>query len=108
MFKVPRKKKDVRSFLGLASYYRKFVPNFSTIAAPLSDLTRNNQPDKVVWTKETQLAFDNLKAKLADEPVLKGPDYTKPFVLQTDASDVGIGAGCGRSGTSRSHTSPGS
>lgn len=91
-FEIPIKKKDVRSFLGLASYYRRFVPQFSTIATPLSDLTKNDQPDRVKWTPTTNKAFETLKASLTKEPVLRGPDFERPFVLQTDASDVGIGA----------------
>lgn len=91
-FKIPKRKKDIRSFLGLASYYRKYVPGFSTVAAPLSDLTRTTEPDRVRWSEASQMAFLRLKAALTSEPVLHGPDYNRPFVLQTDASDVGIGA----------------
>lgn len=91
-FIVPRKKKDVRSFLGLASYYRKYVPGFSTIAAPLSDLTQQSEPDRVIWSKTAQEAFETLKDALTSSPVLHGADYDRPFVLQTDASNVGIGA----------------
>ena len=61
-FKRPKSKKDVRSFLGLASYYRRFVPGFSPIAAPLSDLTKNSEPDRVVWTETTEAAFTSLKS----------------------------------------------
>lgn len=91
-FKRPISKKDVRSFLGLASYYRRFVPGFSTIAAPLSDLTKNNEPEKVKWTETTEIAFTTLKSWLVSDAVLMGPNYNKQFILQTDASDVGIGA----------------
>lgn len=91
-FKTPRTKKDVRSFLGLAGYYRRFVPNFSSIAAPLTDLTCKDLPDKVRWTDHHQQAFSTLKTILTSAPVLQGPDYAKEFVIQTDALDVGIGA----------------
>ncbi len=91
-FKTPKTKKDVRSFLGLAGYYRRFVPHFSTTAAPLSDLTKDGRPDKVQWTPEHQEAFDQLILALTSEPVLQGPDYSKTFHLQTDASDRGVGA----------------
>ena len=56
-FREPQTKKDVRSFLGLCGYYRKFVPNFSTVAAPLSELTRKNRPKKVIWTTKCDQAF---------------------------------------------------
>lgn len=91
-FKQPVKKKDVRAFLGLTSYYRRFVPNFSTITAPLSDLTKNDRPDRVVWTQTEEQAFTTLRKILMSEPVLHGPNYDQPFIVQTDASDVGIGA----------------
>ena len=87
-FCCPTTKKDVRSFLGLAEYYRRYIRNFSGIAAPLSDLTVAIAPDKVEWTPSCQQA---LKV-LTSSPVLSPPDYDLPFVLLTDASDRGIGA----------------
>ena len=91
-FCCPTTKKDVRSFLGLAGYYRRYFRNFSGIAAPLSDLTIAIAPDKVEWTPSCQQAFDHLKKVLTSSPVLSPPDYDLPFVLLTDASDRGIGA----------------
>ena len=87
-FTTPKKKKDVRSFLGLAGYYRKFIPGYSTIATPLTDLTRKDLPDRVIWKEEQKQAFDILKKALTTEPVLQGPNFTKQFTVQTDASDV--------------------
>ncbi|XP_078246874.1 uncharacterized protein LOC144588278 [Pogona vitticeps] len=89
---IPKTKKQVRSFLGLIGYYRKFIPDFSNLAAPLTELTRKREPVKVKWTPECQKAFDALKAKIVDAPILKSPDFNKPFVLQTDASELGLGA----------------
>lgn len=91
-FKRPQTKINVRAFLGLRGYYRKFVENFSTIAAPLSDLTRKENPEKVRWKQEHQEAFDELKRRLSSDPVLQGPNYDKEFVIDTDASKVGVGA----------------
>ena len=88
----PVVKKDVRSFLGLVGYYRRFIPQFSAIAAPLTDLTRKGLPDKVEWTEECQVSFQHLKETLIGDPVLRIADPSKPFVLQTDASDRGLGA----------------
>lgn len=88
----PLTKTQVRSFLGLANYYRKFVPDFSAIACPLTDLTRKNMPTKVVWTDACQNAFDTLKSRLTSDLVVKLPDLTKPFLLRTDASNTGLGA----------------
>ncbi|XP_070206100.1 uncharacterized protein [Littorina saxatilis] len=89
---VPETKKQVRAFLGLAGYYRKFIPNFSAIALPLSDLTKKNSPNTVVWTAECEKAFRALKARLTSKPVLQLPDLSQPFTLRTDASDHGLGA----------------
>ena len=83
-----KKKKDVRSFIGLAGYYRRFVPNYSAIATPLTDLTKKDCPDRVVLTEQHQTSFDALKKALSSDPVLQGPDYTTEFVLHSDASDV--------------------
>ena len=88
----PVVKKDVRSFLGLVGYYQRFIPQFSAIAAPLTDLTRKGLPDKVKWTEECQVSFQHLKETLIGDPVLRIADPSKPFVLQTDASDRGLGA----------------
>ena len=85
-------KKSVRAFLGLAGYYRRFIPNFATIAVPLSDLTKASLPNKVKWTPDCEKAFIMLKKALMDKPVLRNPDFQRPFTLQTDASDVGLGA----------------
>ena len=72
---VPAKKKEVRSFLGSINFYRKFIPNFSTKSAPLSDLTRKNQPNHVKWTDEHDQAFKQLKQDLVSAPVLWNPDF---------------------------------
>ena len=88
----PRTKKQLRSFLGLIGYYRKFVQNFAGKAEPLTDLTRKGRPNILVWEEKHQKAFDELKSVLANPPVLKLPDESKRFFLQTDASDKAIGA----------------
>ncbi len=88
----PSTKSQVRAFLGLAGYYRCFIPNFSSLAAPLTDLTRKGQPEKVCWTPEAEEALRRVKMALSSEPVLRAPDFSCPFLLQTDASDTGLGA----------------
>ncbi|CAM4631353.1 unnamed protein product [Lepidochelys kempii] len=89
---VPKSKKQVQSFLGLAGYYRRFVPHYSQIAAPLTDLTKKKQPNAVQWTGRCQKAFNKLKATLMSDPVLRAPDFDKPFLVTTDASERGVGA----------------
>ncbi|CAM4512955.1 unnamed protein product [Caretta caretta] len=89
---VPKSKKQVQSFLGLAGYYRRFVPHYSQIAAPLTDLTKKKQPNAVQWTGKCQKAFKKLKATLMSDPVLRAPDFDKPFLVTTDASERGVGA----------------
>ena len=81
---------DVRSFLGLASYYRKFIRGFSQLAKPLTDLTR----EKIgwQWDKREEQSFLALKAAMATAPVLCLPGFERQFVVTTDASDVAIGA----------------
>eukprot|EP00731_Ephydatia_muelleri_P011389 Em0006g283a len=91
-FPTPTTKKQVRCFLGMTGYYRKFIPDYASIAAPLTDLTKNAAPNQVVWTDRCEGSFQKLKSLLCREPVLRSPDFTKEFVLQTDASDVGVGA----------------
>jgi hypothetical protein len=87
---VPEKEKDVKAFLGLRGYYRKFIPHFSTIAKPLTTLLMKDVPWK--WTTEEQESFDLLKSKLVEFPILQFPDFQQPFIVTTDASGYGIGA----------------
>ena len=89
-FPTPQNATDVRSFLGLCNYYRRFVKEFAHKAHPLHLLTRLNTPWR--WTPEHQQAFDFFKKVLTEAPVLVLPDTTKPFVLYTDASTYAIGA----------------
>ncbi|CAM5113978.1 unnamed protein product [Eretmochelys imbricata] len=89
---VPKSKKRVQSFLGLAGYYRLFVQQYSQIAAPLTDLTKKKQPNAVQWTEECQKAFNQFKATLMSDPVLRAPDFDKPFLVTTDVSECGVGA----------------
>ena len=91
-FPAPVTKKQVRAFLGLTGYYRKFIPAYAEIAAPLTDLTRKNTPAKIQWTGDCEKAFSALKRIVCSEPILKSPNFEKEFILQTDASERGIGA----------------
>ena len=84
-------KKQVRSFLGLCRYYQKFIPNFFTIAHPLTELTRKNSSNKDIWNTDCKQAFNKLKEELTKSPVLMTPDWTKEFTIETDASATGLG-----------------
>nr|XP_054759498.1 uncharacterized protein LOC129265535 [Lytechinus pictus] len=90
--KRPTTKKEVRSFIGLVAYYRKFIPNMAVIATPLTDLTKSKAPNKVRWGQTEERAFRTLKERVSKYPVLRLPNSSKDFVLRTDASDVGVGA----------------
>ena len=85
----PQSVTEIRSFLGLADYYRRFIKGFSQIAMPLTNLTKKNQP--YVWSEECEAAFQDLKTKLTTAPVLVIPDPTQTFTLYTDASKKGLG-----------------
>ena len=89
-FPTPKSVKELHQFLGLASYYWRFVPCFARLASPLHALTQKSA--LFHWTDECQIAFNRLKAKLTEAPVLAYPDFDKPFVLETDASNLGLGA----------------
>ncbi|XP_072015789.1 uncharacterized protein [Amphiura filiformis] len=90
--KQPETKTQLRSFLGLAGYYRKFIPDFAAIACPLTDGTKKGKPNKIEWGDSQARAFQTLKTKLTRSPILPLPDLKKEFVIRTDASDNGIGA----------------
>ena len=81
----------MRIFGGLSGYYQRFIPQYSVIAAVLTDLTRKDGPKLARWTEECEEAFERLKEVLCNDPVLKSPDYSREFMVQTDASDRGMG-----------------
>ena len=87
---VPTTRKEVQQFLGLANYYRRFVKDFANIAKPLHRLTEKSC--KFHWTNVCQTAFDDLRHRLVSAPILAFPDHNQEFILDTDASDDGIGA----------------
>ena len=87
---TPNNQRELKSFLGLASYYRRFVKGFSCIGAPLFRLLQKDQP--FTWSAECQQAFSTLQQALIQTPVLTPPDPALPFLLDTDASNDGMGA----------------
>ena len=103
---IPKTSKEVHSFIGLASYYRRFIPNFVKWSKPLNALIvppahqakvcrgdmQKLELTEFVWSRECQEGFDALKHALTTAPVLAYPDYTQPFILETDASLKGLGA----------------
>jgi hypothetical protein len=89
-WKPPASVKGIRSSLGFANFYRKFIPNFSNIVAPLNLLTRKDQP--WLWTPLQQRVFESLKATFSSAPDLSIPDTTRPFSIMTDASLLVAGA----------------
>ncbi|XP_076656370.1 uncharacterized protein LOC143361015 [Halictus rubicundus] len=89
-FPVPRNIRQLRRFLGMASWYRRFIPDFATVAEPLNILLRKGQPWK--WEDGQQSAFEKIRHLIATAPTLACPHFDVPFVLQTDASTVGLGA----------------
>ena len=88
-FPQPRNAKNIKQFLGLAGYYRRFIPDFSTIAKPLSFLLKKNVLFK--WTNSQHESFNKLKDILCTHPLLQYPDFSKPFIVSCDASNYGIG-----------------
>ena len=91
-WRQPANVTEVRSFLGLASYYRRFIQDFAEIAAPLHRLTCKSPERKFHWTPECEHAFKDLKQKLVTAPVLAFPCFDGEFIVDSDASDYGLGA----------------
>ena len=90
LWEPPRDVGELRSFLGLASYYRKFIQNFSMRAEPLFKLLKKNQ--EYIWTPDCNDAFEDIRQYLLSDPILIYPDFEKEFIVRTDASTQGIGA----------------
>lgn len=88
-FKVPATKKQVRAFLGLTGFYRKFIQNFAEIAFPLTKLTKNNV--KFTWSEEADKAYTTLKQSLISYPCLRLARFDRPFAIATDASSYALG-----------------
>jgi hypothetical protein len=93
---VPQNLKELRGFLGLTGYYRKFIKHYAIISQPLTQLLRKGV--HFLWTSDTEVAFQTLKRALITAPVLALPSFTEQFVIETDACDVGIGAVLSQSG----------
>ena len=89
-WQVPTTVKEVRSFLGFCNFYRAFIKGFSTIARPLNNLTCKDTP--WAWEKEEQDAFNTLKRRITEDPILRQPQLEKQFELEVDASGYAIGA----------------
>ena len=89
-FPVPTKLKHLRQFLGLTSHYRRFIHNYAKLAHPLYALTRKGA--QYQWTAECEVAFEALKSKLLTPPILAYPDFSRDFIIETDASKHGLGA----------------
>jgi len=89
-FPSPKSTKQLRRFLGMAGWYRRFIDNFASLTGPLTNLLKKSKGFN--WNAEAQDAFEKLKANLAKAPILASPDYSRPFLLQCDASKIGVGA----------------
>ena len=91
-FNRPKTKKQVRSFLGMVNFYRRFIPSCAELSAPLSDLTKKGGSNFVQWGEKQEEAFNKLKQLLSRAPILKLPNLELPYIIQSDASNTGIGA----------------
>ena len=89
-YPVPKNVKEVKQFLGLSNYYRRFVKDYAQIAEPLHKIQRKSK-QPFHWDNTCQLAFDNLKQKLITPPILAYPDFSLPFIVYSDASNTAIG-----------------
>lgn len=89
-YPVPVDVEKLRGFLGLSGYYRDFIALYAEIAKPLTELTEKHRP--FIWSVQCEKAFDSIKIALVNAPVLAHPDFSKQFILATDASGVGLGA----------------
>lgn len=88
---TPRTVRELQRFLGFANFYRRFIRDFSKVAQPLTSLLRG-KPRRLLWTPAAQEALERLKWAFTTAPILRHPDPSRPFVMEVDASEVGVGA----------------
>ena len=89
-FPAPTCRRALQRFLGVVGYYRRFVPGYSTLLTPLTDLLQKGK--KWAWNEACESAFSQVKDILCSQLVLRVPDFTRPFALAVDASQAGVGA----------------
>ena len=88
----PKMKKELRSLLGLTGSYREHIPNYVVVAAPLTDMLRKGQPNKLLWGDAAECVFCSLKQSITSKLILHLMDHSKCFVLRMDACDKSLGA----------------
>ncbi len=86
---IPENRRAVQRFLGFANFYRRFIRNFSQVALPLTDLTSTRT--RFSWSSQAQTAFESLKSRFSSAPILTTPDPSRQFIVEVDASEVGVG-----------------
>lgn len=92
-FPIPKNTTEIKRLLGLVGWYRRFIKDFAAMASPITDLLKGRKRGQpIVWTNEANEAFLKIKDSLCNAPVLACPDFSKPFFIQCDASDTGMGA----------------
>lgn len=92
-FPIPRNTTEIKRLLGLVGWYRRFIKDFASISSPITDLLKGRKKGQAIkWTEEADKAFIEIKHRLTSAPVLASPDFSKPFFIQTDSSDTGMGA----------------
>jgi hypothetical protein len=92
--KIPSSQKEIRSFLGHADYYRRFIQNFTNLAVPLFKLLTKDV--EFYWDEQCQISFEILKTKISSSLALRGPNWSLPFHICTDASDTTLGVVLGQ------------
>lgn len=91
-FEIPRTQRHVRKFMGMVGWFRRFIPDFADISAPINELTKTQYKQKFIWTPEADKAFRELKIAMTTTPVLALPDYNIEFTIHSDCSNVAAGA----------------
>lgn len=92
-YPVPSTATEIKRFVGMCSWYRRFIPHFSTLMSPINNLLKGKKKgQKIQWNRESDEAFQKVKDALISAPVLSSPNFDKPFFIQTDASNSGLGA----------------